>query len=122
MEALRDDVARQRTAIATAAPEARSFLLEDSHVCLVEALGDRILADTLRDLTAWTVLISALHQSTHEASTSCDENETIVDAIAAAVLVVRHIGNREAALSACGEADALSDLRHALQPRIRCGG
>ena len=60
--------------------EARSFLLGDFHVCLVEAFGNRILADILRDLTARTVLISALYQSTHDATESCDEHEQITDA------------------------------------------
>ncbi len=126
--ALREHIARERAAIATADAEARSFLLGDFHVCLVEALGNRILADLLRDLTARTVLISALYQSTHEASASCDEHEVIVDTIAAgdldraADLMVRHIGNVEAGLSDCGESDALSDLRSALQPRGKGGG
>ncbi len=35
--ALRDHIARERVALATADAEARSFLLGDFHVCLVEA-------------------------------------------------------------------------------------
>lgn len=118
--ALRDHIARERAAIAMADAEARSFLLGDFHVCLVERLGNGILADLLRDLTARTVLISALFQSTHDAEASCDEHEVIVDAIeagdlgGAAELMVRHIGNVEAGLSEREHDDPLSDLRAAL--------
>ena len=118
--ALRGHLVQERSAIAAADAEARSFLLGDFHVCLVERLGNGILADLLRDLTARTVLISALYQSTHEAEASCDGHEVIVDAIEvgelarAADLMVRHIGNVEAGLSDREQDDPLSDLRAAL--------
>ena len=57
-------MARQRAAIAADDVAARSFLLADFHVCLVEELGNRILLDVMRDLTARTVLIASLYQST----------------------------------------------------------
>ncbi len=73
------------------------------------------------------MLISALYQSIHEASASCDEHEAIVETIAAGARArppppkVWPRGAVEAGLNNCGEADALSDLRHALRPRARGG-
>lgn len=119
--ALRDHIAQERAAIAGSDVGARSFLLGDFHVCMVEALGNRILADILRDLTARTVLISALYQSTHDAAESCDEHAQIVDLLAAgnldgaAVLMTVHIGHVEAGLTRRIDADPLLDLRQALR-------
>ncbi len=118
--ALREHIARERAAIAGDDVGARSYLLGDFHVCMVEALGNRILADILRDLTARTVLISALYQSTHDASESCDEHAQIVDLLAAgdldaaAALMIEHIGHVEAGLTRRIDADPLLDLRQAL--------
>ena len=118
---LRDHIAQERRAIASGDLEARSFLLGDFHVCLVEAVGNRVLADILRDLTARTVLISALYQSTFDATVSCDEHEHITDALAlgdlrrAADLMVAHIGNVESGLTRAKDDDPLTSLRQALQ-------
>jgi DNA-binding GntR family transcriptional regulator len=120
-DALREHIAREREAIAADDAAARSFLLGDFHVCMVEAFGNRILADILRDLTARTVLISALYQSTGDASKSCDEHERIIDALQAgdlnraADLMTEHIGNVEAGLTKRIDSDPLLDLRQALQ-------
>ncbi|GJD48546.1 hypothetical protein OPKNFCMD_1268 [Methylobacterium crusticola] len=119
--ALRDHVARERAAIAAGDAEARSFLLGDFHVCLAEAFGNRILADILRDLTARTVLISALYQSGHDATASCDEHAAITDLLAAgdlaraADLMVAHIGHVEAGLTRAKDDDPLLNLRRALR-------
>lgn len=120
VEALRAHIAQEREAIASEDLEARSFLLGDFHVCLVEAFGNRVLADILRDLTARTVLISALYQSSMDATASCDEHEAIVDALSegdlarAAELMVAHIGNVEAGLTRAKDEDPLTSLREAL--------
>jgi DNA-binding GntR family transcriptional regulator len=88
---------------------------------MAEACGHRILADILRDLTARTVLISALYQSTHDAEESCDEHEAITAAIAAedlrraTALMIAHIGNVEAGLTKRIDYDPLLDLRQALR-------
>ncbi len=118
---LRDHIQQERAAIASGDVGARSYLLGDFHVCMVEAFGNRILADILRDLTARTVLISALYQSTHDATESCDEHEQITAHLAAgdvdraAHLMIAHIGNVEAGLTKRIDRDPLLDLRHALQ-------
>jgi DNA-binding GntR family transcriptional regulator len=121
VRALREHIRQERAAIASDDIGARSYLLGDFHVCMVEALGNRFLADILRDLTARTVLISALYQSTHDATESCDEHAQITDALAAgdtddaARLLVSHIGNVEAGLTKRIDRDPLLDLRQALQ-------
>lgn len=118
---LRAHVAQERDAIAAHDVGARSFLLGDFHICMAEALGNATLADILRDLTARTVLISALYQSTHDATESCDEHAQIIDLIAsgdlsrAADLMVLHIGHVEAGLTKRIDTDPLFDLRHALK-------
>ena len=119
-ENLREHIRLERDAIASDDVGARSYLLGDFHVCLAEACGHRILADILRDLTARTVLISALYQSSHDAEASCNEHAAITDAIAAgdqrraAELMTAHIGNVEAGLTRRIDQDPLLDLRHAL--------
>lgn len=118
---LRAHIAQERDAIRSGDAGARSYLLGDFHVCMAEAFGHRILADILRDLTARTVLISALYQSDHDAAESCDEHAFITDALAAgdipraARLMTAHIGNVEAGLTKRVDHDPLLDLRHALR-------
>jgi DNA-binding GntR family transcriptional regulator len=120
-EKLRDHIRQERAAIKSDDVGARSYLLGDFHVCMAEACGHRILADILRDLTARTVLISALYQSTHDAEESCDEHAAITDAIAAndqglaSELMSAHIGNVEAGLTRRIDHDPLLDLRQALR-------
>lgn len=120
-EVLREHIGRERDAIRSGDIGTRSYLLGDFHVCMAEACGHRILADILRDLTARTVLISALYQSSHDAEASCDEHAAITDAIAAndqrraADLMTAHIGNVEAGLTQRIDHDPLLDLRHALR-------
>jgi DNA-binding GntR family transcriptional regulator len=118
---LRDHIRQERDAIHADDVGARSYLLGDFHVCMAEACGHRTLADILRDLTARTVLISALYQSTHDAEESCDQHEAITNAIAAgdlqraAELMTAHIGDVEAGLTKRIDHDPLLDLRHALR-------
>jgi DNA-binding GntR family transcriptional regulator len=120
-EKLREHIRQERDAIAADDIGARSYLLGDFHVCMAEACGHRILADILRDLTARTVLISALYQSSHDARASCDDHAAITDAIAAndqnraAELMTAHIGNVEAGLTRRLDQDPLLDLRQALR-------
>jgi DNA-binding GntR family transcriptional regulator len=125
--ALRGHIGQERDAIRAEDVAARSYLLGDFHVCMVEAFGNHLLADILRDLTARTVLISALYQSTHDATASCNEHEHITAALAAgdapraAALMMAHIGNVEAGLTRRIDPDPLFDLRQALQLSPRRG-
>lgn len=122
---LREHVAQERGAIAEADNAGqRSVLLADFHVCLAEQMGHRLLALTLRDLTARTTLAATLFQSTHSASQSCAEHERIVEALergdteGAKALLLEHIGTVERSLEIRpSEAPDASDrLRATLAP------
>ena len=119
---LKAHLAREREALRREDRGARSYLLGDFHVCLAECIGNGLLADTLRDLTARTTLISMLYQSSHDADQSCDEHVHIVAALErrdrdiAERLMSEHIGNVEAGLRRAPVPDALAHLRDALAP------
>ncbi len=80
---LRQHVADERDAIDGADAATRAFLLADFHVCLADCLGNRLLADMLRDLTARTTLVATLYQSTHDAAESVRRPRPIVGALEA---------------------------------------
>jgi DNA-binding GntR family transcriptional regulator len=121
---LRDHVAEERAAIDGGDAAARAFLLADFHVCLADCLGNRLLTDVMRDLTARTTLVATLYQSTHDARQSCADHEAIVAALAAGdiaraeALMVKHIGNVQEALdeSSAVTGDARERLRATLLP------
>ena len=102
----------------------RTFLLADFHVCLAECVGNRLLADVMRDLTARTTLVSLLYQSTHDAAQSCEEHAAIVQALAtgdaagAEQLMREHIGGVQSALgeSVPTSVDEKARLRASLKP------
>jgi DNA-binding GntR family transcriptional regulator len=100
----------------------RSFLLGDFHVCLVECLGNSLLADTLRDFTARTTLIAMRYQSSHDAARSCQDHVAIVAALAAGdsaraeTLMAEHLASVQAALRLPADDDPLQQLREALAP------
>lgn len=119
---LKAHLARERDALRKEDRGARSYLLGDFHVCLAECVGNGLLADTLRDLTARTTLIAMLYQSSHDASESCDDHVEIVEALergdvaVAERLMSAHIGNVEAGLRRAPVPDPLAHLRDALAP------
>jgi DNA-binding GntR family transcriptional regulator len=119
---LKGHIRREQEAIEAGDVGARSFLLGDFHVCMAESLGNRALAEILRDLTARTVLTAMLYQSKHDAAESCADHARIVGALeagdidAAVRLMDEHIGDVEAALGVRLDADPLSSLRVALAP------
>ncbi len=101
---LRLHIDEEQRAIQGADAATRAFLLADFHVCLAENMGHRLLADTLRDLTARTTLAATLYQSDHSAEQSCADHASIVEALErgdaeqARTLMLAHIGNVEEAL------------------------
>jgi DNA-binding GntR family transcriptional regulator len=121
---LRRHVADERAAIAGSDAATRTFLLADFHVCLADCLGNRLLTDVIRDLTARTTLVASLYQSTHDAQQSCDDHERIVAALAsgeleaAQRLMAEHIGSVQESLdeSSVGSGDARERLRATLAP------
>ena len=121
LQRLKQHVAQERAAIRAGEPGERSYMLGDFHVCLAECVGNSLLADILKDLTARTTLIATLFQSTHDATRSCAEHAQIVAALQAgdhALAVERlraHIGAVADHLGTRSEAgDPLSTLRSAL--------
>lgn len=120
---LRNHIAEEKKAIEGADAATRAFLLADFHVCLAECLGQRLLVDVLRDLTARTTLAASLYQSQHDAGQSCADHEAIVAALEqgdhalARQRMIDHIGNVEAALGVAPEEPAANErLRAALSP------
>ena len=79
---LRQHVADERKAIATANAGQRSVMLADFHVCLAECLGNRFLTNVMVELSARTTLVSALYQTTAAAQDSNDDHARIVAALA----------------------------------------
>jgi DNA-binding GntR family transcriptional regulator len=119
---LKAHVARERAAIRAGDVGTRTHLLGDFHVCLAECIGNGLLADLLRDLTARTTLISMLYQSSHQAEHSCTEHADIVaalergDVARAVTLMEAHIGHVEAGLNRSAVVDPVGRLRDALAP------
>ncbi|ASU37383.1 GntR family transcriptional regulator [Herbaspirillum sp. meg3] len=122
IEQLRDHIRREQAAIEGDDIGARSYLLGDFHVALCECLGNTLLSDTLRDLTARTTLTAMLHQSSEQAEDSCAEHVHIVAALergdlaAAEQLMHDHLQHVEAGLNKVGVSDPLGQLRQALAP------
>jgi DNA-binding GntR family transcriptional regulator len=122
LERLRSHISRQQAALKDDDDGQRSFLLGDFHVCLAECLGNRVLAETLRDYTARTTLIALRYQSAHDAGRSCSEHAAIVKALEsgdmaeAERLMAEHLSTWEAKLPVPGDPDPLARLREALLP------
>lgn len=99
LKRLKAHLLQQRQSLSSGDAGLRSFLLGDFHVCLAECLGNAVLAETLRDLTARTTLIAIEHQSAEDAGHSCDEHAAIFDALSigrldlAERLMAKHLGS-----------------------------
>lgn len=125
---LRQHIGEEERAIRGADAATRAFLLADFHVCLAEQMGHRLLANTLRDLTARTTLAATLYQSQHSAEQSCADHANIVAALErgdiaqARALMLEHIGQVEEALEIAPPAPAPAPserLRATLAPVVR---
>lgn len=123
IQRLQRHVQAEEAAIRAGDPGERSFMLGDFHVCLAECVGNALLADILKDLTARTTLIATLFQSTHDASHSCGEHAQIVAALQAGdhTLAIerlrRHIETvAEHLRQPVAPPEPLAALRHALSP------
>jgi DNA-binding GntR family transcriptional regulator len=121
---LRQHVADERKAIASADAATRSVQLADFHVCLAECLGNRFLTAMMIDLSARTTLVSALYQSHAAAQESNADHADIVSALAAGdsaraeALMCAHIDSLAARLdeTLAGTGTARSRLHDALAP------
>lgn len=121
---LKQHVTLERNAIREGDAGRRSYLLGEFHVCLAECIGNALLADILKDLTARTTLIASLYQSTHDATRSCADHARIVAALEAgqiaqaAVHVREHIREVAEHLRHPTVEDPASRLRAALMPAV----
>ncbi|MGJ7609683.1 MULTISPECIES: GntR family transcriptional regulator [unclassified Variovorax] len=120
---LRAHVERQAESIRDDDAGLRSFLLGDFHVCLADCLGNAMLSEALRDLTARTMLVAMRHQSQREATRSCAEHTQIVEALEAGDIVLaeqrlgEHLGSWDSKLRVPASSDdPLDQLRQALKP------
>lgn len=120
---LRAHVQRQEEAIRDGDVGLRSFLLGDFHVCLVDCLGNGLLTEVVRDLTARTMLAALRHQATRQAVRSCAEHAAIVQALEAAdmagaerLLTGQLRSWHEKLHLPDTPLDALGQLRQALEP------
>ncbi|OLP55722.1 GntR family transcriptional regulator [Rhizobium rhizosphaerae] len=110
----------ERRAIAEGDHPRLVCLMGDFHICLVELIGNPVLADILRDLTARTILISMLYQTDEHAEESHRGHCRIVEALergdpaGAADLAILHLDEVEAGLDLDMATDPLADLRRSL--------
>lgn len=124
LQRLRTHLKRQHEAVEGTDVGARSFLLGDFHVCLAECLGNSVLAATVRDLTARTMLIALRYQSEDEAEHSFSEHSAIVEALGAGDMalaeqrVFAHLSTWQLKLRVPADQtpDPLAGLRLALTP------
>lgn len=127
VKSLKEHVAIERQAIEAGDVHSRACLLGDFHIHLADALGNRLLTEIIRDLTARTTLISMLYQPTEKAAESSHDHEDIVAALEAgdialaARLMDEHIGKVEAGLDLTTKPDPLAGLRELLSPSTFAG-
>lgn len=119
---LRAHLAEQQAALAEGHVGRRSYLLGNFHVCLAECLGNRLLAEKLRDFTVLTTLFTMLHQTPSDARMSYEEHVSVVEALASGRLdhacdcMSDHLGTWDAKVHMVREVDPLDGLRRALTP------
>jgi len=124
LKRLRAHLRKQQESLRGSNVGLRSFLLGDFHVCMAEALGSTLLAETVRELTARTTLVALRYQTDEDAAHSYQEHAAIVSALEsgdlalAETLVSAHLMTWEDKLPmpASAENDALAGLRQALEP------
>lgn len=110
----------EKTAIAKGDRQRLTCLMGDFHIRIAEIAGNEIIVETLRDLTARTILISMLYQSDFHAQQSHEGHCRIFEAMRAgdfqqaAELAIRHLDEVETGLDLSHRPDPLSELRHSL--------
>jgi DNA-binding GntR family transcriptional regulator len=94
IKALKQHVAREKSAVDRSDISGRTELLGDFHVRMAELMGNDVLAQLLGDLISRCSLITLMYQSTTAAEHSNEEHARIVRALAAKdeVLAVRLMG------------------------------
>ncbi|ONG53180.1 hypothetical protein BKE38_13100 [Pseudoroseomonas deserti] len=123
---LRAQIADEQDIIEAGDAGSRSLALGNFHVCLAGILGNPVVAELLRDLTARTMLIATLYQSPRDAGLSSAEHLHILEALAggrmrrAATLMRAHLSHVQTMLRPPVDvpSDPLAPLRQALVPEF----
>ncbi len=119
---LQSHLSDERAAIVAGDHPRLVCLMGDFHIRLGDIVANPVLSEILRDLTARTILISMLYQSTTHAEEShlghCRIVEALArgDRLAACGLAIQHLDEVEAGLDLDIAADPLADLRRSLDP------
>ncbi|OAM74606.1 GntR family transcriptional regulator [Devosia elaeis] len=122
VQRLQSHLAEQQLALEAGHVGRRSYLLGNFHVCLAECLGNRLLAEKLRDFTVLTTLFTMRHQTPGDARMSYEEHVAIVEALASGRLadagecMREHLGTWDSKVHMVREVDPLDGLRRALAP------
>jgi len=101
---LEQHLRQERKALAGRDAQLRNRLLSDFHILLAETVGNGVLTEMLRELSARSAVITVLYQSSHDAACSSDEHHAFLeaaragDAERACRLMVEHLENVERAL------------------------
>ncbi len=83
IKSLREHVAQEKLAVNNEDVAGRTELLGDFHVRMAELMGNKVLAELLRDLISRCALITLMYQTNQAAAHSHDEHADIVKALAA---------------------------------------
>ncbi|MDP3230138.1 MAG: GntR family transcriptional regulator [Acidovorax sp.] len=83
IRALREHVAKEKSAVASNDVAGRTELLGDFHVRMAELMGNEVLAQMLGELVSRCALITLMYQSASAAEHSSEEHAEIVKALAA---------------------------------------
>lgn len=83
IKALKEHVAREKSAVDLGDVSGRTELLGDFHVRIAELMGNEVLAQMLGELTSRCALITLMYQTATAAEHSNDEHAEIVKALAA---------------------------------------
>jgi DNA-binding GntR family transcriptional regulator len=83
IKALREHVAREKSAVDQGDASGRTELLGDFHVRMAELMGNEVLAQMLGELISRCALITLMYQSASAAEHSHEEHGEIVKALAA---------------------------------------
>jgi len=101
---------QERKALAGADVQLRNQLLADFHILLAETVGNSVLTEMLRELSARSAIITVLYQSSREAACSSEEHHAFIgaaksgDVERACAIMVEHLEHVERALDFSGQA------------------
>ncbi|AMR76323.1 MULTISPECIES: GntR family transcriptional regulator [Cupriavidus] len=97
-------LAAERKSLAGNDAQVRTRLLGDFHIVLAEVVGNGVLTEMMRELSARSAVITMLYQSRRDAACSSDEHREFIEAARAGdveravTLMVDHLGHVEGAL------------------------